>query len=264
MTALDAMPQSYFLLDACALAPHEAKALEALDDVAWLYQHIPDESAKLAGPVLMADSPAVEDFVERLKADEARQWSLASLSSQASFSVVLKHLASLRYLRAPDGQKFYLRFADSRSLSSLWQVLSERQRARLLGPIVSWRYTSRRGLAEQFDLTAHAHLGQVDMPAGDLRLNDQQMDELLHLSWPDQLLLAVADQMSQGLAECPSWLRHANATRVCDWLRQNNETRYPVQMALAKSVLMSAEAEWSEATWLERLSIAHEQIVRTP
>ncbi len=258
---MDATTNTYHLLDACALLPAELELLQRGEHVAWIYGHVKDDTARFAGPVLACADKQVDAIVERLMADDASQWALTSLISHASFSDLVRHMSSLRYLRAPDGQKFYLRFADSRCLASLWQVLTERQRLRLLGPIATWRYTNRRGLNESLDVRLGEMQREFSHVGGDLRLNDQQFDELLHLSWPDQLLLAVGDQAPELLLQRPSWQRHAIAKRVCDWLRQTHETRYPVQLAMAKSMLKSSAPDWGDSTWLKRLGDAHEQSV---
>lgn len=253
--------RTYHLLDACALLPAEHELLQRTERVAWIYGHLQDDQAKFAGPVLLCADTRVEAICDRLAADETTQWALTSLSSAASFSDLVRHLSSLRYVRAPDGQKFYLRFADSRCLTSLWHVLTERQRARLLGPIVSWQYMNRHGLGESL----HSKPSDVQREGphvdGDLRLNEPQFEELLHLSWPDQLLLAVGDQAPDLLRQRPLWQRHEIATRVCDWLRQTNETRYPVQMTLTKAMLASAALDWSESAWLKHMGNAHERSV---
>jgi hypothetical protein len=251
----------YWLLDASALTPSELVSLRQVPQIRWLYDHLQDEQAAAVGPVLVSHCTYADQLVAQMQADENRAWAVATLHTQAEFRTLAQHLAAIRYLHTRDGQRYYLRYADSRCLVALWSVLTSSQQYALLGPVRRWAYTDRQVRHQVISLGDAPSTVTVVRPSGQLRLNDQQLGSLLERTWPDQLLYSATEQQPEIGRSLTSWQRYACAQRVCDWLLARQEDRYPVQMEMLKLSLSNALPEWDEATWSESLKMSYQACV---
>lgn len=252
----------YWLLDGSALTPSDLTDVSQAQQFRWLYDHIADEQSRAAGPVLVAPCPWADELAKRWQADEARAWAVSSIHSQADFEALARHFVALRYLHTQDGQRYYLRYADSRCLAALWSVLSAAQQCALLGPVRHWCYWDRQlqdqvvSISQESLATA---LGRALLPT---RLSDHQLGNLLQRSWPDQLLYSVGEQMPDAGRGLTLSQRYACAQRVCDWLISAQEERYPVQVEMLKRILLSKDAvSWDKGAWEKSLQMNHEDIV---
>jgi hypothetical protein len=256
------LSNAYWLLDGSALAPSELDGLTQARRVHWLYDHVADDQARVVGPVLVERGTSSDELAERLQADEARAWAIASLHTQADFDALVRHLAALRYLHTRDGQRYYLRYADSRCLTALWPTLMASQQRALLGPIHRWHYSDRQlhGQSIEFDQEASADVaGRSCLP---MRLSDQQLGSLLQRCWPDQLLYSAIEQQPDAGRDLTHAQRHDCAQRVCDWLTAAQEERYPVQVEMLKRSLLSMDSvSWDKSTWEKSLRLNHEHII---
>ena len=212
----------------------------------------------LVGPVLVAPCAVIDQLAERLQADEARSWAACALHTQVDFGTLERHLAALCYLHTHDGQRYFLRYADSRSLVALWPVLSTSQQGALLGPVQRWVYTDRQAQRKAISLNNDASSNTATRPATQLRLSNQQLGGLLEATWPDQLLCSVSEKQPDIGRSLTPWQRYACAQRVCDWLLAEQEERYPVQLDMLKRILLKASPDWDEAKWLAALKMSHQ------
>lgn len=249
---------SYWLLDASALTPAEIDMLRQLAQPHWLYAHIHDDRAASVGPVLLEMHAGAAPLIQTLQGDETRAWALSSLHTEADLDSLTRHLTALCYVHTEDGQRYFLRYADSRCLVALWPVLSQTQQAALLGPVRCWSYSDRQGQAQNIRLdeaqTADAPLGTT----GHLRLQDKQLGHLLERCLPDQLLHSVLEQQPGIGPGLSSWQRYACAQRVCDWLAAHAEERYPVQLATLALIMMRTKPDWDDAQWADALLASHQ------
>ena len=253
----------YWLLDASALTPSELVSLRQAPQIRWVYDHIQEEQAAAVGPVLVSPCAYADQLVEQLQADENRAWAVATLHTQADFRTLAQHLVAIRYLHTQDGQRYYLRYADSRCIVALWPVLAVSQQRALMGPVQHWAYTDRQVQHQAISLGHETLPVAAVRSATQLRLSDQQLGGLLQRTWPDQLLCSVSElqpDMGHGLT---SWQRYACAQRVCDWLLAKQEERYPVQMAMLKLSLSSASPDWDDSKWLESLQVTYQACVES-
>lgn len=84
-----------------------------------------------------------------------------------------------------DGQRFHLRFADTRRIPAIVQVLDPKQRAQLLGPATSWVCIARSGVWQEIRLdgadTDLAESPSLDTRQFGLLVEDSRIDEMLAL-----------------------------------------------------------------------------------
>lgn len=249
---------AFWLLDGSALTPSELSALKQAPQIRWVYDHIADEQAMSVGPVLVAPCSWADELAKQWQADEARAWAVASLDTPAEFDALAQHLVALRYLQTQDGQRYYLRYADSRCLTALNAVLTEGQQYAVAGPVLRWNYWDRelQGQAISFGQDAHANV--VGKPPLPMRLTDEQLGGLLQRCWPDQLLYSVSEQMPEAGRSLALSQRHACAQRVCDWLISAKEDRYPVQVNMLAMTLSESSPSWDDHQWAAMLRTTHQ------
>jgi len=146
-----------------------------------------------------------------------------------------------------DGQRFHLRFADTRRIPAIVQALEPGQRAQFLGPATSWACITRSGVWQEIRLdgadTDIAASPSLDARQFGLLIEDSRIDEMLALfmqrhpgpSMPalqryDVLLLALQVAKKEGLTE-PAML---------DWC----EFAWREDKAKTGSTLASRFAQW--------------------
>lgn len=120
-----------------------------------LYEYMGDEARRVSPWLVSVPSPA-EALASEMDGSRTHAHGVSRLLAKASLNELVSHLQRLQTLSA--GQKrYYLRYADGRSLADLWDVLSLGQREALLGPIETWetcptdepvRYTQAPGSKE--------------------------------------------------------------------------------------------------------------------
>lgn len=108
-----------------------------------------------------------------------------------------------------DGQRFHLRYADTRRLPAIVEAMSGEQRAQMLGPAVNWAYSGRDGAWHQLrfdgaDTDAAAHPSFDERQFGTL-VEDSRVDEMLALfaqrdAGPPKPPLQSYQLVSQALA----------------------------------------------------------------
>ncbi|RTL30436.1 MAG: DUF4123 domain-containing protein [Burkholderiales bacterium] len=248
----------YWLLDASGLTPTEIDGLHQVTLIRWLYDRIPDDQAASVGPVLLGRSTLADSIVAALQADVARAWAISTLHTDVGIDALEHHLATLCYLHTQDGQRYFLRYADSRCLVALWSVLSESQQRALCGPIDRWFYIDRQGHAQSIEVGEKRAVATSFGATGPLKLSDQQLGHLLDRTLPDLLLSSVVDQqpgLGHGLTP---YQRHACAQRVCDWAVKHREERYPVQLAMLALMLTNTRPDWDDAQWSKALFASHQ------
>lgn len=251
----------YWLVDGSALAPSEVDSLRHARQIRWLYDHVDDDQAMFVGPVLAAPCTLADQLAAQLQADEARAWAISTLCAQTDFDILGRHLAALRYLHTQDGQRYYLRHADSRCLTALWPVLTASQQRSLLGPVQRWSYTDRHMQSHAISLGDEMRASGADRVNPQLRLTDQQLENLLHRCWPDQLLYSVREQQPSAGHSLTQGQRYDGAQRVCGWLRSKREDRYPVQVETLKIVLSETSQDWDDAQWAAAIEKSYQSAV---
>lgn len=150
-------------------------ALTRAENAIPIYADLPSANASHFGPWLV-DADA---FCACLPGDEPRElpwrYGVSRLLTDASRASVARHLESQRCVAMAEGDRYYLRYADTRALDALARVLATEQVQQLKGPIGQWRYLDRFGDEREFG---------AGLPAGlprhaEIVLSDEQSARLL-------------------------------------------------------------------------------------
>jgi Domain of unknown function (DUF4123) len=152
--------------------------------------------AALFGPILCKQKTVPNESTLNI-GEHRRRWRYgnAVLKSDADAETVLAHLIGQRFIHTADGQQFFLRYADARSLLALWSVMSARQRSTLLGPIKTWVVFGTDNTSISLDSN-----GADAAATGNLVLSDTDLEKLTEAMWPWNLLLA-AEEADASIAE---------------------------------------------------------------
>ncbi len=153
-----------------------------------LYGDLPAPEAARLGPWLL-DADAAEALLAADDTADALPWryGLSRLTTAGNQSDLVHHLEGQRSLGMADGERYYLRFADTRALVTLERVLKPAQVRQLKGPVTTWTYTDRFGQPCEFGAGVPAHAGRQAI----LVLDDEQSAHLLEL----QLAGTLADDV---------------------------------------------------------------------
>jgi len=234
----------YWLIDGGAVTEAEWQQIGAHTSTTCLYDFLNDAQATLMGPRVLSDTSDSRQLADALKADEVRRWAVSELHADLGHEALAAHLKKLVYCWTADGQRFFLRFADGRSMRALWSILSEKQRMAVAGPLSAWRTTGRDGKA--VDLMPPHEPNYASHPSVRLTLSDTQLSGLIEASWPDQLLSAVLEEQPHLADMCSATTRYELAVRTCSWLKERGEERYPEQKAALAHVLTHGGGTWIE------------------
>ena len=227
--SLPATHQLHLLIDG-AFVPSLHEAIAASRKV-MLFAELPGCSKEALGlsPFLTAFDP--DDIALQRLLLRCSGWPMVSVIETSEGLHQLAHRMAAWCVIEADGQRFHLRFADTRRIPAICQTLGPSQRAQLLGPAVRWAYTSRDG--QWRDMT----LDSVDADRADLPvLSDQQFSLLVEDSRIDEMM-ALFSQRDTSSAKSASH-------------------RYAVLSLALEAASTSQLAEpdllaWCEFLWLE-------------
>lgn len=124
---------------------------------------------------------------------------LSLLLSALDLESLKAHFAPFLHAETEDGQRFILRFGDTRILPALTSILDSEQRATLLGPIAHWWVINRMGQLSTLPLR-HEETCEASATTSSsvLMLSTRQFSFLLDAAEPDaiidQLQLIVPEQ----------------------------------------------------------------------
>jgi Domain of unknown function (DUF4123) len=239
------MTQAYLLFDGSALLEEEQEALRQATQPYSLYKFLNDQRAEAVGPILVAaDVAEAITLKARLQNDDARRWAANELRTDIAAEDLERHLTTLTYIWTADRQRYFFRFADGRSMRSVWAVLTWDQRKRVMGPIVCWTTTARDG--NEIALFKHDTTIDPRQSANSFRLtlSDEQLDALLSYNWPDQLLSAVLEESPSLSVGRSATKLHELATKTCEWLKAHGEASFLKQKDSLTEVLSRQIDEW--------------------
>jgi hypothetical protein len=162
------------------------------DAKAILFESLPGctEETKDVSPFLTPFDSADKTLTLLLR--RCNRWPMISVIETPEFiSQQSDRLAAWCVVEA-DGQRFNLRFPDTRRLPGIFQTLNATQRAQIAGPAVRWSYVSRDGRWRELEMEG---LGTEDR--ADQVLDQSQFAMLVNDSRTDELLMFLSDR---GLA----------------------------------------------------------------
>jgi hypothetical protein len=196
------------------------------------------EDAALVGPLLLDAAHAhllPSTFADAIAAKRAQRFGIAELCADVPMARIAEHLRRIRHLHTADGQRFFLRCADSRGLACLWDVLQPQQREALLGPILRWQIRGEddasRVLRHDAQDTAQAALPLV--------LNDQALSRFAELALPWQLMIA-AEEAHASLVHFADDSRLEFTRQALAWAEQSeHDVGFTLQTALVVAFTMT-------------------------
>lgn len=138
------------------------------------------------------------------------------LASPLSFTQLVAHLAHFTQIRLPpDEQEYLLRFADTRIVPTVVQVLSPAQRSQMFGPIHFWLYLDREA-----KWTGILSEGTTDIASDSLlTLSEAQLDAFERATMPNNFIAQLCEEFPEFAATQPS----ARHRLVSHWISQADE-----------------------------------------
>jgi len=226
----------YALFDAAGLTSAQREVLDGQGSEGGhhFYADLADAATREAEPLMYEATPECVKVVESLWADPEKRWAASVLSSPLSIGELAQRLGRIRYVNTQDGQRYFFRFADSRCFEAMHRALEPSNRSRLLAGWCEWRACARDG--RSIELHGEPD-GQALVFA--LRLSANELDRLLHMLWPDQLLASVHELIPDQRRSQDAALQHDWMQRLCGIFEQFDVEAYPVQIDAAVRVLHS-------------------------
>ncbi|MFC7420925.1 DUF4123 domain-containing protein [Iodobacter arcticus] len=165
---------------------------------------------------------------------------LSFIRSQCDLAGLKQHLECLLKVYCEDNTEWPLRYADTRILVSLFDVLTAGQKKILLAPIHSWLILDRFGkIQSQFGENQNTALWNLE--SGVLKMDEKQFAEMIDAAMPDSILATVRDQYSSILLPYTSGEQFKRVEQGINDAKelQLNGAQEILQMALLQ--LMAAE-----------------------
>lgn len=210
-------PYVYLLIDAAFRHGTTLPLIRVLwPDKGWrsLYQDAPNTSEQVlsVSPLLLAVDEEALGVLEAIARETTGQPMLSLIVTRESLSPLWERLAAFRFISV-QGNRYVLRLTDTRRLPQIVDMLTEEQRARLIGPALAWGHIARDGCWRTLD-TDSVSTQPTDM----LRINElseQQAKMLVDMNRTDVLIdsLRINDPELYGVFGKPSE-RYEWITRV--------------------------------------------------
>jgi hypothetical protein len=153
------------------------------------YQDSPLDSLLPASPCLVPLEPgeAGERLQTLIEHCSARPMlSFLAVERDTGSAGLVKQWSGLHKVKGADGDTFLLRFADTRTLAHLPEVLTPEQWQAWHQNVVDWRYINRRGQVTILPLPK----ADEELPEN-IRLDEKQFERILELAEPDTLLKSI-------------------------------------------------------------------------
>lgn len=228
---LPAAHHLYLLIDGAFVPGIHRRVVQ--DRKAVLFEALPGcgDDARDVSPFLVPFVPDDAHLARTLLRCE--RWPMVSLiETTESLPALAARLAAWCVVES-DGQRFNLRFPDTRRLPSIYQTLDKGQRARFAGPAARWSYIARNGAWRELTIE-----GAVQEIASNPSLTDQQFAALVEDSEVDEIMEILAirgyevyQRPSESHARISSALAAAKAANLpedereiwCEWLWTRQE-----------------------------------------
>jgi hypothetical protein len=199
-------------------------------------------------PTLLALSPHSSDALAQEMARLLRHCQGRPMLSFVQTTLEMSELTTawqdVKWVHTEDGQRFLLRLADTRVLSSLAQDLQPHNWERLCKPLLAWHIVDRVGSLQPLNMPMAVPNGaETPKPhesLGAFQINDKELALLLDAAQPDVLINALFEQIPDVLptgadqAKVHAWVRQA-----CDLAVQHGLDASGDQLALAATACLT-------------------------
>jgi hypothetical protein len=125
-------------------------------------------------------------LLRRVYEADGGQFAVTHILSPMALAELMAHCAYYGDYGLPDGREYYLHFYDSRILDRAFQVWSEAERERFLGPLTLMRYLRRDGSIAEWKGGGERELSAAALPAPQ-PFTLAQHQALLDMDYPDKL-----------------------------------------------------------------------------
>ncbi|HZZ03403.1 DUF4123 domain-containing protein [Paraburkholderia sp.] len=176
--------REFVLFDAAILqASAHFEALTHCPGAVSLYGDLSSYDAHRFGPWLI--EAHTFDVIVSANTSLAVPWryGVSRLTSGADLSELVAHLESQRTIAMAAGDRYYLRFADTRALATLERLLTCEQKRQLKGPVARWRYLDRFDAEREFGEAVSSEPRRQDM----IVLSEAQGERLFELQFAQTL-----------------------------------------------------------------------------
>lgn len=214
--------------------PHQTEAIyKGTDDI------------EAISPTLLALSPhsseaLVQDVARLLRHCQGRPM-LSFVQTTLEMSELASAWQDVKWVHTEDAQRFLLRLADTRVLSSLAQTLKPHNWERICKPLQAWQFVDRVGDLQPLRMPlAVQDEGETPEPVDVFQINDKELALLLDAAQPDVLINTLSEQAPDVLPTGPDqakvyeWVR-----RACDLAVQHGLDATSDQLALAATVCLT-------------------------
>lgn len=169
-----------------------------------LYEDTSDADAVQTGPVLVQvgtnQTKTLAWFLEHTKDIHCLSW----ITSPLSLITLRGHLSSLMLVQADDGTECVMRYYDTRVLPAWVAMLDYQQKRHVLGPVTSWSFINRDGMANTFAGNGHAVAPEPCL----LQLTPAQEMALLNAALPDAIIKELKNAGNVDLLAMQDYLHH--------------------------------------------------------
>ncbi|MFM0731052.1 DUF4123 domain-containing protein [Paraburkholderia sediminicola] len=181
------------------------------------------------------------------------RYGISRLTTGADLSELVAHFESQRTIAMAAGDRYYLRFADTRALATLERVLTPGQKRQLKGPVAHWRYLDRFDAEREFGESVSSEPRRQNM----IVLSEAQSERLLELQFAqalaDDVHATSGGELHPHLIAAQYRLIEAAALFV---LEQGIEP-FEVQRHVAAVTVKTDGALLTDARFLEEVRSAH-------
>ncbi len=195
--------------------------------------------ASMVGPWLWPDIQLADVGV----IDLPMRHGVSEIHAAIPIDLLFAHLTRIRHLVTHDGQRYFVRYADMRALSSLQIALDDAQWRFLVGPITNWSHLTRDG--------TRRHIVDGPLPSSHslnhIELKPRQLAVLLDAGLPDLLSRALEELEEPGLCPESDASQYAQLQAAADLVRSIGIESFPIQRSIARqAALHGAQAIQSE------------------
>lgn len=208
------------------------------------------DSAGRMGPVLTVADQDLMDEASEWECAPPRRHAIASLDCDIGLAELARHLRSVRYVHLQERRRHFLRYADTRTMQHLIQVLTAEQLSGLFGPISTWQLRGRNDVTLVFEKPSAKASPQP------LRLSPSQGQKLLDLSRPDQLLADVLEDDPTLATIGSDGQRHAWMAGAWRFLEDHRWRAHFTRLAVGHVVLRTSGAALNDAGFLRAVESA--------
>jgi hypothetical protein len=153
-----------------------------------LFDSLPScsEKTRNVSPFAVTFDPT--DYRHRVLLERCSGWPMLSAIETPENLIELSNRLAAWCIVEADGDRFNLRFADTRRLPAIFATLTPEQRVRFVGPAVNWSFQSREGAWKDLDLEVQnlppdllEFIPSLEKPQFTALLDDSRADEILAL-----------------------------------------------------------------------------------